>query len=149
MPSLEILSGQNWGQSFSFTDEIKIGKDVSCGVRLADQGVSRFHAKVSTQGGARIEDLGSSNGTYVNFKKRAKGESTPLKDQDVIFFGRTVAKFWAGTRPQAHEPLTQDPKLDASLRELIRAHEQREVLRRLRLHELDAESLDRLLAQAR
>jgi len=150
MPSLEILSGQSWGQSFSFSNEIKVGKDPSCLVRLADPGVSRFHARVALQGGkVVIEDSGSSNGTYVNFKKRPRGEVTELSDQDVIFFGRTVAKYWANARPETHEPLTQDPKLDASLRELIRAHEQREVVRRLRLHEVDPETLDRLLAQAR
>ncbi|MCA8925512.1 MAG: FHA domain-containing protein [Planctomycetes bacterium] len=150
MPSLEILSGENWGQSFSFSHEIKVGKDPSCTVKLADAGVSRFHARLGPgASGVTIEDLGSSNGTYVNFKKRPRGEAIQLKDQDVIFFGRTVAKFWAGARPETHEPLTQDPKLDASLRALIRSHEQREVLRRLRLHELDPESLDRLLAQAR
>lgn len=167
MPTLEILSGEMAGKTYSFSEEAKVGKDPSCLVRVNDPGVSRFHARIWKQGnGLQIEDLGSSNGTYVNFKKRAKGELTPLGDKDIIFFGRTVTKLWldapeaaAGGTPLELLRQTVPVKglrcgkcghdLEPELRSRIAEQEQVEVIRRLRLHELDDASLERLLAKAR
>lgn len=166
MPTLEILSGEMAGKTFSFSEEAKVGKDPSCLVKINDPGVSRFHARIWKQGGAlQIEDLGSSNGTYVNFKKRAKGELTPLGDRDIIFFGRTVTKLWADA-PEAAGGVSLDllretvpvkglrctkcsHDLEPELRTRIAEQEQIEVIRRLRLHELDDAALERLLSKAR
>ena len=105
MPTLEILSGNSSGLTVPFSEEAKVGKDPKCEVPLADPGISRVHATITQAGGAfQIEDQGSSNGTYVNFKKRSKGEKTSLSDKDILFFGRTVAKFWAGAPPPSARP---------------------------------------------
>lgn len=166
MPTLEILSGEMAGKTYSFSEEAKVGKDPSCLVRVNDPGVSRFHARIWKQGnGLQIEDLGSSNGTYVNFKKRAKGELTPLGDKDIIFFGRTVTKLWLDApEVQSGAPIELlretvpvrglrctkcGHDLEPELRARIAEHEQVEVIRRLRLHELDDAALERLLAKAR
>jgi hypothetical protein len=167
VPTLEILSGAHAGQSFNFSEEAKVGKDESCLVKIVDPGVSRFHARIAKEGGSMvIEDLGSSNGTYVNFKKRSQGEKTPLGDKDVVFFGRTVTKFWLEAPPDRPASVSLDflretfpikgfscphcdRNLEPDLRARVREQEQVEVLRRLRLHEVDAATLERLLAQAR
>lgn len=167
MPTLEILSGAHAGQTFAFTEEAKIGKDETCLVKISDPGVSRFHAKIAKDGGGlQIEDMGSSNGTYVNFKKRSQGEHTPLTDRDIIFFGRTVTKFWSDAPPDKPAAVSLDflretfpikgftcphcdKNLEPDLRARVREQEQVEVIRRLKLHQLDAASLERLLAQAR
>jgi hypothetical protein len=166
VPTLEILSGETAGKTFSFSEEVKVGKDPSCLVRIDDPGVSRFHARIWKQGaGLQIEDLGSSNGTYVNFKKRAKGEVTPLGDKDIIFFGRTVTKLWVDAPEAQGGPSLEllretvpvkglrcgkcGHDLESELRTRIAEHEQVEVIRRLRLHELDDAALERLLAKAR
>jgi len=158
VPTLEILSGKHAGQTFSFSGEAKIGKDDTCPIRLTDPGVSRYHAILTDQGGkATIKDLGSSNGTYVNFKKRAKDELATLEDNDIIFFGRTVSKYWAGSPPakgvsiellRATVPVEALPNA-AELQAKIREAEQVEVLRRLRLHEADQATIDRLIASAK
>jgi hypothetical protein len=162
---LEILSGKHAGKTFSFTEEAKIGKDESCQVQLSDPGVSRFHATIRKNGNlVQIEDLGSSNGTYVNFKKRAKGDLATLNDKDIVFFGRTVSKYWEGA-PESSGGVSLDllrgtvpieglacPKcshdLAADLAASVRKAEQVEVVRRLRLHEVDLPTLKRLLQLA-
>lgn len=165
MPTLEILSGSQAGKTFSFSESAKVGKDETCLVRINDAGVSRFHAQIVSEGGAiHIEDLGSSNGTYVNFKKRGKGERAALTDRDIVFFGRTVSKYWADAPPEGGvsiELLREtvpfkgltcpgcSRNLEADLAAAALEAERVEVLRRLRLHELDPASLQKLLAKAR
>src|SRR5574341_1545132 len=57
--------------------------------------VSRRHARISVQNGQYvIEDLGSTNGTFVNRGRRLKpGESKPLNDGDEIIVGKTFLRF--------------------------------------------------------
>ena len=163
MPTLEILSGKHSGKTFAFTDQVKIGKDDTCPIQLTDPGVSRFHAQITSNGGAvQIEDLGSSNGTYVNFKKRPQGDIATLNDKDIVFFGRTVSKFWVGTPPPSGgisiELLRETvpvkgltcpsckANIENDLRASIQEAERVEIVRRLRLHEIDLPTLKRLLA---
>jgi len=64
---------------------ITIGRKHVNDVHLDDPGVSGSHAKVLTVGkDSFLEDLNSTNGTFVNGNKITK---TPLKDQDVIQIG--------------------------------------------------------------
>lgn len=169
MPTLEILSGEHAGKRFTFTESAKVGKDDTCQIKLTDPGVSRFHAELVKSGGAvQIKDLGSSNGTYVNFKKRGKGEEATLADNDIVFFGRTVSKFWLDAPPERPAGAGVSPELlretvpvkglhcpscrqdiEQPLRAKIREAEQVELIRRLGLHQLDPNALQQLLQRAR
>lgn len=160
MPTLEILSGKHSGQTFTFTQGAKVGKDDTCQIKLTDPGVSRFHAEITNMGGSvAIKDLGSSNGTYVNFKKRGKNEQATLSDKDIIFFGRTVSKFWVDAPPEdgggvsldllrGTIPLRGLPN-ERELTAKVREAEQVEVIRRLRLHQLNPQQLQQLMQRAR
>ena len=57
---------------------------------LPDPEVSRKHAvlRVLDSGGAAVEDLGSTNGTYVNDERIE--ELTPVEVGDVVRFGNTL-----------------------------------------------------------
>lgn len=161
MPTIEIISGKHAGNTYPFADSTKVGKDETCQIRLTDAGVSRYHAEFFTEGGtAKVKDLGSSNGTYVNFKKRGKEEVSTLEDQDIVFFGRTVTKFWKDAPPpsggsaislellESTVPIAGQPQ-EVQLKARIREAQQVEVIRRLRLHEVDQGTIDRLIGQAR
>ena len=64
---------------------ITFGRDQTCQVVLAQQAVSRTHARISRDGTLFfLEDLGSSFGTSVNGQKVPKGEKRLLRNGDVI-----------------------------------------------------------------
>jgi predicted component of type VI protein secretion system len=65
---LEIVEGANAGRQVPLETVIDIGREPSLPIHLDDDTqVSRRHARVTAQGGgAVVEDLGSTNGTYVN-----------------------------------------------------------------------------------
>ena len=65
--TLEVVEGPDAGRTASLTGTIEIGRDPAMGLPLRDEQASRRHARISAQsGGAVVEDLGSSNGTFVN-----------------------------------------------------------------------------------
>ena len=95
MPILRVLNGALEGQDLEFDGEVSLGKEKGCDVQITDPGVSRRHAKISPRGpGFVIEDTGSANGTFVNFARKRAGDAAPIKHGDVLFIGRTVAKFF-------------------------------------------------------
>ena len=57
--------------------------------------VSRRHARIILSNGKyALEDLGSTNGTFINRGKRlAPGTSQPLNDGDEIIVGKTFLRF--------------------------------------------------------
>jgi pSer/pThr/pTyr-binding forkhead associated (FHA) protein len=59
------------GQEFSLGDEVTVGRAGGCGVALPDDTfVSQLHARVFRRDGdLYVEDLGSTNGTYLNQHK--------------------------------------------------------------------------------
>ncbi len=59
-----VLAG---GERLPLVDEIVIGRGPAATLRLEDPSVSRLHARIAANGGgARIEDAGSSHGTFVD-----------------------------------------------------------------------------------
>jgi pSer/pThr/pTyr-binding forkhead associated (FHA) protein len=72
--------------------EIVIGRSSDCGWVISSGAVSRRHARLLRQGGELlIEDLGSSNGTFVN-GERLK-EPRVLRDQDSVQVGALEATY--------------------------------------------------------
>ena len=65
---------------------IVIGRSADCDVRLDDTFLSSRHARVANDGGdLSIEDLGSTNGTYVN-QELVKGR-VHLERGDIVQVG--------------------------------------------------------------
>jgi pSer/pThr/pTyr-binding forkhead associated (FHA) protein len=57
--------------------------------------VSGNHAQIVKMGDQYyVEDLGSSNHTFVNNRRIAAGQLEPLKDEDVIRFGKIELRFY-------------------------------------------------------
>jgi hypothetical protein len=65
---LEVVEGARTGQQIPLDAVVDIGREPSLALHLdEDTQASRRHARVTAQGGqAVVEDLGSTNGTYVN-----------------------------------------------------------------------------------
>jgi pSer/pThr/pTyr-binding forkhead associated (FHA) protein len=58
------------GRSFPLADELTVGRAAGCHVTLEDTYVSQLHARVFRRDGRfLVEDLGSTNGTYLNRAK--------------------------------------------------------------------------------
>jgi DNA-binding NtrC family response regulator len=64
---IEVVSGPDTGSGQQFSQAIvRVGTHKSCDLVLTDRRVSRFQCEVSLEeGGYRVRDLGSTNGTYV------------------------------------------------------------------------------------
>jgi hypothetical protein len=87
MASLVTIKGPNPGQRFALHgDSLLIGRQEDSGICLDSLAVSRQHARIFCQGGEYfVEDVGSSNGTYVN-GHRITGP-TSLTERDTLQIG--------------------------------------------------------------
>jgi hypothetical protein len=65
---LEVISGSAAGSAILVEDELVFGRHELEGILVDDAEISRQHARISREasGEYAIEDLGSSNGTFVN-----------------------------------------------------------------------------------
>jgi predicted component of type VI protein secretion system len=88
---LEVVAGRAEGMSILVEDELLIGRQADGAGRLADDDeISRSHARVSldASGFCAIEDLGSTNGTFVNGLRISVPQT--LFDGDTIELGGTT-----------------------------------------------------------
>ena len=87
--SLEIVEGPGAGRQLPLGEPLVIGRATDAHVVLDDPQVSRHHARVTPRGArAVVEDLGSSNGTFVNGAElHAPAEVRPGDD---VLVGVTV-----------------------------------------------------------
>ena len=77
------------GRTFPLIGEISIGRAAGCQITLDDTYASQIHARVFARDNQwQIEDLGSTNGTWLNRHKVAG--SMVMKPGDVVQIGNTV-----------------------------------------------------------
>lgn len=117
-PYLLVLSGPQFGQIFMLQPgrELTLGRRDGVEILIRDDGVSRRHASILAEGtGARIRDLGSQNGTFVD---GVRVTDCRLEDGNRIHVGvHSTLKFCFSDELEAeyqrklaegalHEPLT-------------------------------------------
>lgn len=95
-PTLDIA-----GRRYPLTNgPTVLGRGADADIVVEDTGVSRHHAQIVVdQGTVAVQDLGSTNGTFVNGRKV---QSIQLQDQDVISLGRSSITLLFPTTPSSH-----------------------------------------------
>jgi pSer/pThr/pTyr-binding forkhead associated (FHA) protein len=90
MAALKLVwAERNLSFDISSQQRLKIGRGQNNDIILPDQLVSSQHAVV--QGGF-LEDLGSTNGTYVNGQLVEKRKKIKLKENDEVVLGDTLVR---------------------------------------------------------
>jgi pSer/pThr/pTyr-binding forkhead associated (FHA) protein len=110
--TLRFISGKYQGGEFPLRPnrEIVIGRSSDLDMVLVEDMVSRKHAKIVTDGKVvSIQDLGSTNGTFVNGEKV---RNVQLKDGDRILVGTSIIKLVAGSG-EARAPAASLSEIEA------------------------------------
>ena len=77
------------GASYEIPDEVTVGRAAGCGVRVDDAYTSNLHARLYRRNGELwVEDLGSTNGTWVNAQRIAS--AVRVGKGDLLQVGGTV-----------------------------------------------------------
>ena len=111
--SLVIIHGENLGKRFEIRQkEFIIGRATNADVPINEENISRKHARIYKKNKIFIiEDLNSTNGTFVNTKRI---EVRELQDGDLILVGNTILKFISGSNfeNKYHEELYRLATID-------------------------------------
>jgi S1-C subfamily serine protease len=106
---LTILSGPRAGERLEVAGALVIGRDSDCDLALRDDKASRHHAQITRSGDTlTLEDLGSTNGTYLNGTRIAA--PAVLAAGDRITIGDTHLQLQAAPAPATQPaPLAGTP----------------------------------------
>ncbi len=86
---LKVTHGRQAGVTLPLSGGVLIGRGTECNLVLDDDYASTQHARITlTAGGYQVEDLGSTNGTFVN-NQQLHG-SVSFGPGDVLRIGRTL-----------------------------------------------------------
>jgi FHA domain-containing protein len=105
--SLHIHEGAGAGTEHPVDGELVLGREqATADLVIPDPGVSRRHARVLTHnGGVIVEDLGSSNGTYVNGERISGAVEVAAGDE--VQLGDTILGVRAATAPAQPPPASR------------------------------------------
>jgi pSer/pThr/pTyr-binding forkhead associated (FHA) protein len=89
---LQVVSGPNAGQSVPLSDQpILLGRGTDASIRLDDDYVSTRHARFATNGEQWfVEDVGSTNGTYLGSQRITSPVPVGLGIQ--VRLGKTIVE---------------------------------------------------------
>lgn len=123
---LRFISGKYQGGEFPIAPEkdIIVGRSSDLDMVLVEDMVSRRHARIAiADEQIWIEDLGSTNGTFVNGEKIKRAR---LKEGDRVLIGTSILKVIASEVAQG-EPVSQSqpPQPRANLENIATANERR------------------------
>lgn len=117
---LRIEQGPLTGREFKLTQpEVIIGRDKSLDLVFSSASVSRQHARLIRQGdNYLIEDLGSSNGTYIN-GERLSTDRKLLRFGDRIGLGKAITLLYFSQdwekQPAVQEAISEPSRLAQTL----------------------------------
>ena len=102
-----VRTGPNPGTVFELTKDVSlIGRDVTNDVVVGDAEISRQHSRITrTPGGYVLEDLGSTNGTFVNGERLVAPRV--MNPGDLVALGETVSLTFDATSPESAATVAQ------------------------------------------
>ena len=107
-PSLLTVSPQ--GEAYEFVldaDRLTLGRHSSNEIVIRSDSASRQHAELSIEDGvARVRDLGSTNGTYLN-GLQIHGDWTEMPDASALQIGDVALRYVAGSGHDEQETTTR------------------------------------------
>jgi diguanylate cyclase (GGDEF)-like protein len=115
-------TGEGAGRCYMLGNEpATVGRDPVSEIRVNDKSVSRRHARVQPESdGYALQDLNSTNGTYVNEERVGMHR---LRDGDYVHVGNAIFRYLSSSNVEAayHEEIYRLTIIDA----LTGAHNQR------------------------
>jgi hypothetical protein len=104
-----VRTGPNPGTAFDIVKErTLLGRDVTCDIVIGDAEVSREHSRLTrTPGGYVIEDLGSTNGTFVNGERIMAPRV--LNSGDLVGLSENVTLTFSSTSPETAATVMSTP----------------------------------------
>jgi hypothetical protein len=93
-PRLEVVAakGHEPGHTFAIRSGARLGRSEASDVHIDDSFASASHARIyPSAGGVVIEDLGSTNGTYVNGRQITR--PVQLEADDTVRIGDTELRY--------------------------------------------------------
>ena len=109
-PKIRMIEGPDPGKETDLAAlSFRIGRDADSDLVIGSPAVSRRHARIFHEYDLyRIEDLGSSNGTFVNGERLV--EPRTLRDGDVIKLGTVIQLAFLASQPVAPGPAAVRPR---------------------------------------
>lgn len=103
-----LLRSLKDGTEFLLKGEMLVGREAECGIPLHEGHVSRYHAKITVAAnGIFIEDLKSTNGTYVNGHRISNRH--PLSLGDEVVFHETAFRITSADSGKEDVTLMETP----------------------------------------
>ena len=111
---LVMRTGPTPGKTFELREEqALIGRDIAADIVLSDPEISRKHARLIFQaGGYVLEDLGSTNGTFVN-GQRLMGPHV-LRPGELIMFAENISMAFEAILPDQDATIISEPAMAAA-----------------------------------
>ncbi len=130
--ALRFISGKYQGGEFPLTEgtTIVVGRSSDLDMVLVEEMVSRKHARIELRGGVvHIEDLGSTNGTFINGERI---QHASLREGDRVLIGTSILKLVSIEHPGGpsqnlqklaketvrHEKTSQSTRMSGNLEEI-------------------------------
>ena len=108
---LKERSGPNPGVTFPLEqEEVSLGRDLANDITISDPEVSRRHARFfMREASFFVEDLGSTNGTFLNGERISS--PMQLRVGDVITFGENLVMVFEKTSEDMEETMVAPPEV--------------------------------------
>ena len=117
--ALRGVSGEAFGRTYAIHGVTSVGRAPECDLRLDEAGMSRMHARLlPTEDGLLLEDIGSTNGSFINGKRVLRGD---VRVGDEIGFDTLRFRLVAPGQADTHDEPVVDPTMPSRTKLIISA----------------------------